>query len=253
MVNEGKYLYCVIEETSFRSFGPIGIGGRGDDVQTLCYRDLACVISSSPTTDYLVSRKNLMSHEKVIEEVMKEYTVLPVRFSTVAEGVEDIRRLLAKSSQGLKNLLRAMDNKVEMGLKVLWRDMDRIFKEIVVADKEIADLNEKLRKKTSPVSLEEKVALGEAVKHALEAKKEAEAQRIVRVLRPKCTDSRLNETIVDRMLLNGAFLIDRIVEREFDDLVNGLEEKHKDRFQFKFVGPSPPFNFVNLVIRWREI
>ena len=50
---EGVYVYCIIEANEPRDFGTIGIGGRGDEVYTVHYRDLAAVVSerrSSSTT-----------------------------------------------------------------------------------------------------------------------------------------------------------------------------------------------------------
>jgi len=250
MPDEGKYLYCIIEESSHRSFGLIGIGGRGDEVHTLCFRDLAAVISSTPMTKYVISRDNLMTHEKVIEEVMKDYTVLPVRFCTIATSVDEVRSLLMKRYQEFKNLLRSMDNKIELGIKAFWLNMDVIFKEIGASDTEVKIVKEKLQKKNKEPSLDERITLGEKVKKALEKKREAEAEEIIHILKPKSIDLRQNETVGDNMVLNSAFLVDRMREIEFDDLADNLTEKYKDRLQFKYVGPTPPFNFVNLVIKW---
>lgn len=250
MPDEGKYLYCIIEEPSHHTFGPIGIGGRGDEVHSLCYRDLACIVSSTPMTKYVISRENLMAHEKVIEEVMKDYTILPVRFCTIATSIDEVRSLLMKRYQEFKNLLRSMDNKVELGLRVFWLNMDKIFREIGASDREVKSLKEKLQKENKNPSINEKIALGEKAKKALDKRREAEAEEILQALKPICVDLCLNETVGDNMVLNSAFLIDRIQEREFDDIVNDLIEKNKDRLKFKYVGPTPPFNFVNLVIKW---
>ena len=84
-LKEGKYIYCIIALKEARSFGPIGIGGRGDEVNTIVYDDIAAVVSNSPVISYAVSRENMLAHEKAIEEVMKKYTVLPVRFCTIAQ------------------------------------------------------------------------------------------------------------------------------------------------------------------------
>ena len=43
-VPEGKYVYCIIETAEPRSFGPMGIGGRGDDVYTVRHKGLAAVV-----------------------------------------------------------------------------------------------------------------------------------------------------------------------------------------------------------------
>lgn len=250
MSDEGKYLYCIIEEVSYRTFGPIGIGDRGDEVHTLGYRDLACVISPTPMTKYVISRDNLIAHEKVIEEVMKDYTVLPIRFCTIATSIDEVRSLLMKRYHEFKNLLRSMDNKVELGLKAFWQNMDSIFKEIGVSDRDVKLLKEKLQKERIDPSLDEKVILGEKVKNALGDKRESEAEEIIQTLKPRCIDLSLNKIVGDNMVLNGAFLVDRLQEREFDGLVDRLSEKNKDRLLFKYVGPTPPFNFVNLVIEW---
>jgi len=251
-MDEGKYLYCVINESQERTFGPIGIGDRGDEVHTLCFRDLACVISSTPMTKYVISRENLIAHEKVIEEVMKDHTALPVRFCTIATSTEEVRNLLMKRYQELKNLLRSMDNKVELGLKVFWQDMEGIFKKIGSTHKEVKSLREKLTKTSTSPSLDEKVDLGKKVKEALEKKREAEAEEILDVLRPKCTNLRENKVVGDNMVSNCAFLVDKTREIEFDDLMEELTQKYKDRLKFKYVGPIAPFNFAELVIKWGD-
>jgi len=250
MPDEGKYLYCIIEEASQRTFGPIGIGEREDEVHTLCYRDLACVISSTPMTKYVISRDNLTAHEKVIEKVMKDYTILPIRFCTIATSIDEVRSLLMKRYQEFKNLLRSMDNKVELGLKAFWLNIDKIFKEISALNEEVIILKEKLQKKKKNPSLDERVTFGEKVKKALEKKREVEAEEILQELKPKCIDFRLKEMIGDNMVLNSVFLVDRMQEREFDELVEEFTKKYEDRLKFKYIGPVPPFNFVNLVIRW---
>jgi len=252
MLDEGKYLYCVINEAQERNFGSIGIGDRDDEVHTLCFRDLACVISSTPMTKYVISRENLIAHEKVIEEAMKDYTVLPVRYCTIATSTEEVRNLLMKRYQELKNLLRSMDNKVELGLKVFWQDMEGIFKEVGSSHKEVRNLKERLTQNSSLPSLDEKVDLGKKVKEALEKKREAEAEEILDVLRPKCVELRNNKIVSDNMILNCAFLVDKAHEREFDDLVEDLSQRYKDRLKFKYVGPVAPFNFAELVIKWGQ-
>jgi len=62
---EGKYVYCIIETGEPRSFGPMGIGGRGDDVYTVNYRGLAAVVSNTSLMVYDPTRENVFAHEQV--------------------------------------------------------------------------------------------------------------------------------------------------------------------------------------------
>src|SRR5436853_5086056 len=71
---EGKYVYCIIETAVPRSFGPMGIGGRGDDVYTVHHQGLAAVVSNTPIVVYDPTRENVFAHEQVNEAVMREFT-----------------------------------------------------------------------------------------------------------------------------------------------------------------------------------
>lgn len=250
MSREGKYIYCIIGSNEGRNFGAIGIGGRGDIVLTIGYEDISAVISSTPMTKYVINRENMTTHERVIEEVMRDYTVLPVRFCTIASSAEELRGLLRKRYSELKGLLRDMDNKVEMGLKVLWKDMNQVFKEIVEDNKEIKKLKKKSEGKSAKNNNNTKIALGKAVKEALDKKKADEAWKILNKFKRTYADVKENDPIGDSMVLNAAFLIDRIREKEFDFLVEDMVKQHEDRMMFKYIGPAPPFNFVNIVVKW---
>lgn len=157
-MEEGKYIYCIIGTDTERNFGPIGIGNRGDEVVTVCYRDLSAVISNSPMTKYVISAENLTVHERVIEKVMKDYTVLPVRFCTIAASVEEIRNLLRRRYTEFQNLLKDMDNKVELGVKAFWKDMNLIFGEIAEENKQVKRLKKKLASKPSEQAYSDKIS-----------------------------------------------------------------------------------------------
>jgi len=250
MAKEGEYVYCIIESNEARNFGPIGIGQRGDIVSTIGYNDLSAVISNSPMTKYVINRENMMAHERVIEEVMKDYTVLPVRFCTIAASAEEVRTLLRRRYSEFKGLLRDMDNKVELGLKALWKDMNQIFREIAEEDREVRRLKKKAYGRSGDSNNASKIALGKAVKAALEEKKASEAKKILNTFKRVAVDVRTNDLFGDSMFLNAAFLIDRTREKEFDYLMEDLMEKYGEMVKFKYIGPVPPFNFVNIVVKW---
>jgi len=249
MEKEGKYIYCIIGTSQERNFGPIGIGGKGDEVLTIGYDDLSIVVSSHPMTKFIVNRENMLAHEKVIEEVMKEFdSVLPVRFGTVASGAEEIRNLLDRRYREFKNLLRDMDHKVELGVKGIWKNMDIIFKEIVKENKEIKKAKEINQNKSGKGNLQAKMEIGKMVEQALAKKKGKEAEKIVDALRKTAVNYKFNKTIGDKMFMNAAFLVDKGREKEFDNTMDDLSEEYKGRIKFLYTGPLPVFNFVNIVI-----
>lgn len=248
MAKEGKYIYCIINGDEGRNFGPIGIGKRGDIVSTIGFNDVSAVISSSPVTRYVIDPDNLMAHEKVIEAVMKDYTVLPVRFCTIANSAEEVRTFLRRQHGEFKGLLHDLDNKVEMGLKARWNHMDRIFEEIAQTDPRVKELKKRVERSKEADS-DEKVILGKAVKAALDEKKAQLAEKILRRFKRLTLDTHQNDVMGDDMFLNAVFLIDRTREKQFDFLVEDLAEEYEKEADFKLVGPAPPFNFISIEMK----
>lgn len=249
MEKEGKYIYCIIGTKQERNFGSIGIGGRGDEVLTIGYEDLSMVVSNHPITKFVVNRENMLAHEKVIEEVMKEFdSVLPVRFGTIASNADEIRNLLDRRYREFKNALKDMDHKVELGVKGIWKNIDIIFKEIAEEHKEIKKAKEKIQNDTGKKNIRAKMEVGKMVEEGLTKKKEKEAERIVDALRRTAFDHKLNKTAGDEMFMNGAFLVDKGREKEFDNIMDDLNREYENRAKFMYAGPLPVFNFVNIVI-----
>lgn len=255
MPSEGKYIYCIINAQEERDFGSIGIGGRGDKVHSVLFEDIAAVLSDSPVVKYSISRENTMAHMKVMEKLMNDYTVLPVKFGTVAEvkdGVDVIQRIkleiLKDRYEELKSLLARMNNKVELGLKALWINMETIFQEIVDENRDIKILKKRIISRNPAQTHSQRMNLGEMVKKALDAKKAKEEAEILKTLKSVYCDLYRNKVFGDSMVTNSAFLVDKRQIEEFDHLIEKLESTYNERTKFKYVGPVPPCNFVELVI-----
>ena len=249
MEKEGKYIYCIIGTKQERNFGPIDIGGRDDEVLTIGYDDLSMIVSSCPMTKFIVSRENMLAHMRVIEKVMNEFdSVLPVRFGTVAFNADEIRNLLDRRLREFRSLLRNMDHKVELGVKGSWKNMKVIFKEIVEENRKIKKVKEKIQNEVGKKNIPAKTEVGKMVEEALKKKKEREAEKIVDALRRTAFEYKLNKIIGDEMFMNAAFLIDKGWEKEFDNIIEDLSERYRDRVKFVYVGPVPVYSFVNIVI-----
>jgi len=254
---EAKYLYCIIKCSEERSFNGIPAIG-GDGIHTVVFGDLACVVSDSPDMKYDSTRANMMAHETVIEGVMKEFTVLPIRFSTVTRKdsgspVEDIRhKLLESRFKEFLSLYEEMDNRVELGLKALWRNEKTIYQEIVTEHGELRKLRDSVKGLSPQATHFDRMHLGEMVKKALDQKRYREAKMLLSRLRPIADRVRENKVIMDRMVLNAVFLVNKDREGECDETVKRLDKELGERMVFKYTGPSPPFNFCEIVVNWEE-
>jgi hypothetical protein len=68
-------------------------------------------------------------------------------------------------------------------------------------------------------------------------------------LRGVSVASRSNKVIGDRMIMNAAFLVNRAGEKAFDDAVKELSRRYEHLLAFKYTGPWPPYNFVNIKLK----
>ncbi len=250
MTESGHYIYAIAAIAEERRFGPIGIGGEGSDTFTICYQDIGAVLSPSAIREYPITRGNTLAHQKVMETVMSQYPMLPVRFGTVADGIDVIRdKVLRSRYDELKDLLEYHRDKVELGLKALWPQMEAVFSEIIEENREIKRLKQRLMLRRGGYQRDQ-VKLGEMVKKALEAKKGREAKEILNPLKGLSVAHRANPVFGDQMTTNSAFLVKKDQEKDFDEAVDTLSDRYNGRMKLKYVGPVPPCNFVEIVVKW---
>jgi hypothetical protein len=250
-MKEGKYIYCIIETNQHQSFGPIGIGGRGDELQTICFKNIGAVVSNSPVMKYSVSRENTIAHAKAIEEVMKEHTVLPVRFATIAENEEEVKKILAREYDRFVDLLKNIEGKKELGLKAIF-EKEALYKGLLEKYEDIRKLKEKVLALPSERTHYQRMEIGNRVESALKKEKEIYQKYILDALSPLALEVKINYNYGELMIINAAFLVKEVNELKFDQMIQELAEKLAEKIIFKYVGTLPPFNFVNLVIEIGE-
>ncbi|MGQ9926502.1 MAG: GvpL/GvpF family gas vesicle protein [Chloroflexaceae bacterium] len=247
----GRYLYGVIPCGDVRSFEVQGIHEQGREVYTIPYQELAVVVSDSPYEPYESTRRHMLAHTRVLEALMREYSVLPIRFGIVAPDADTVReQLLARHYSHLYAQLDELRNRIELGLKVFWTAEDML-RRIADNTPAIKALRDSLSGRSLESTYYERIRLGEMVEQALTARRAQDAEMFLAALRPLAVESVTLPVHADRMVLNAAFLVERQREAEFDEVVRRFGERFKDQFLFKYVGPVPPYNFVSITIQWQ--
>jgi gas vesicle protein GvpL/GvpF len=244
--SRGKYVYCIIESADPLRFGPLGIGGAPSDVYTVHYKKLAAVVSDAPLEVLDSTRENVLAHERVNETVMRDHTVIPMSFGTIFKTREDIVELLRSAAEAFGDVLDKMRNKLEFGLKVLW-DRDQAIREVEAEDEDIGRLKKEISAQKGPTYFA-RMQYGRLIDAALQSRSERYVAEILDQLREVSVASRINKPIGDKMIMNAAFLISRDQETAFDTKVKSIASRF-DRLTFKYTGPWPPYNFVNIRLK----
>ncbi len=244
----GKYVYCIIRTHEPREFGAIGIGEGQRRVYTVHHGELAAVVSDTPLQIYDPTRENVLAHEFVNETVMREFTLIPMSFGTLFRTEGDIIELLRSTYETFDEVLGQMRDKIEFGLKVLW-DRERVIASLGESDDEIARLRQEIEQNTGGATYFARMQLGRRIESALEEAGERYVAKILETLRPACVASRTNKPIGERMVMNAAFLVERPQESAFDERVKAASREFEGVLTFKYTGPWPPYNFVNIKLK----
>lgn len=244
----GCYVYGIVQAREHMNFGKIGIGGTGEMVYSVNYLDIAAVVSRTALAIFDPTRENALAHEHVIETVMKNHTIIPMSFGTVFRTDNDIREVLKSIYGSLKDVLKQMSGKLEFGLKVNW-DRDQIIEELKQQDEEIRHFHREIVRKQLQSTYFARMQLGRMIDKAMAERATTYVREIFEGLRNVCVASRDNQPIGDKMIMNAAFLVEREREAEFDSVVNRIAKKYGKRLKFKYTGPWPPYNFVNIRLK----
>ena len=243
---KGRYVYCIVRSDQPLTFGNIGIGEEPAPVYTVRYDDLSAIVSDTPLGVLDPTRDNVLAHQRVNETVMRDYTVLPMSFGTMFKTRDDVTAFLRSAYRAFSDVLDKMENKLEFGLKVLW-DREAVIREIEKEDEDIHRLKNEIAAQKGSTYFA-RMQYGRLIDGALQSKSERYVGEIFDRLRDVSVAARSNKPIGDRMILNAAFLVTRDREDEFDARVKALGAAH-DKLTFKYTGPWPPYNFVNIRLK----
>ncbi|HUY03835.1 MAG TPA: GvpL/GvpF family gas vesicle protein [Rhodocyclaceae bacterium] len=110
------YLYGIARWKPGLALGVPGIGGMA--VRMERWRGLMVAASPFETWEVEASTPNLWCHEHVIEAVMAQSAVIPLRFCTVVADLPACRQLLSRHYRQLSALLGRVNDRVEFALRL---------------------------------------------------------------------------------------------------------------------------------------
>lgn len=247
MGNIGKYIYGITNSNGVSS--PFGIGVC-EEVYTISYRDISAIVSDSEIVDYTSIPKNaiarlLLRHQEVIERILSEHTIIPMRLGTFAIDSDEVTDILAKGYPLIKGILDKISDKIEIDVVATWNDFNSVLKEIG-EEKELKELKKQLLTNPKGVTVDDQMKVGIMVKKTLETKREKYVSSIENTLKEISHDVKTHELMDDKMIINTAFLINKHKQTDFDTRLEELNTEFSEKLNFRCVGPLPSYSFYTL-------
>jgi hypothetical protein len=208
--------------------------------------DLAALVSGLPPDRTPGRREDLAAHRDVLAGAVERNTVIPLRFGMVMAGEDVVRRqLLERHRPELTELLRTFHGQVQMTVRALYAE-GALLRGAIEADPEIAHLSAGVQGRPDIESRPERIALGERVAAAVDARRGQDEQGLLDHLRPLATDLVVDPVASERVALQAHLLIPRDRRAALDEAVGRLGRALEGYLALRYIGPLPPYSFSEL-------
>jgi len=234
------YVYAITgPEHPLRLDGAAGVGDPAREIRILRAGPLGVVAGDAPE-QLRAKRRDVMAHQQVLDRLLRDGPVLPMRFGLVGPDDEQVVEAITADADRYAERLAEVDGCREYNLKVT-RDEDEQLREILAEVPEARQLNDLTR--ADPADHRNKVALGEVLAAEVRARQERDAREIVAAAEPVAVRHR-DAAPVGSSFVNTSFLVAVDKADEFTKAVEDEAGRRGEGYAFTLNGPLPPYSFV---------
>ncbi|MEB3337882.1 MAG: GvpL/GvpF family gas vesicle protein [Leptolyngbyaceae bacterium] len=240
----GLYLYGI-----FPPPGPKNLHLQGLDKQSVhphLIDGFVFLYSEAQQERYLASRRNLLDHEKVLEQAMHAgyRTLLPLQFGLIIEDWHTVtEQLTTPHSQSLSSLLAKLTGHREVGIKVFW---DASAELQMLLQENHALKAERDRLEGTLLSMDQVVGIGQAIEQGIKDRQQFIIDKFRATLEPLAAEVKENDPLMDNMIYNAAYLIPWDAEPGFSNKVDALDQCFENRLRIRYNNFTAPYNFAQL-------
>ncbi|WNZ23279.1 GvpL/GvpF family gas vesicle protein [Leptolyngbya sp. NK1-12] len=237
------YLYGILPASS------VQLAAEGLDhqpVQTHEMHGFTFLYSHAQQDRYLASRRNLLGHERVLEQAMEQgyRALLPLQFGmTINDWATVEQQLILPQGEKLKHLFVKLEGRREVGVKVFW-DAEQELAALMASDADLRAKRDQLVGK--PLGMDQVVQIGQAIEQAMQERKQQVIATFQSELNSLAVEVVENEALTESMIYNAAYLIEWEAEAQFGQQVEALDQQFEGRLRIRYNNFTAPFNFAQL-------
>jgi hypothetical protein len=238
------YLYGIFPNTIPETLVLEGLDKQ--PVHSQVVDEFCFLYSEARQEKYLASRRNLLTHEKVLEQTMDAgfRVLLPLRFGLVVKDWETIMsQLINPHKDQLNQLFQKLAGKREVSIKIFW-DAKAELQTMMESHQDLKQQRDNMEGKK--LSMEEVIQIGQLIEINLLARKQAVIEVFSQELNPFAQEIVVSNPMTEEMIYNAAFLIPWESESEFSKRVEVIDQKFGDRLRIRYNNFTAPYTFAQL-------
>ncbi|MEH1789466.1 GvpL/GvpF family gas vesicle protein [Nostoc sp.] len=240
----GFYIYGILTLPAPQNLNLEGLDRQ--PVQIKILDDFAVIYSEAQQERYLASRRNLLSHEKVLEEIMEggDRYLLPVQFGLLVSSWETVsQQLIRPHQEALTQLLAKLSGCREVSVKVFW-DTEAEIQGLLAEHPNLKTERDKLV--GQPLSMERVIQIGQTIEQGMSDRKQGIINVFQSTLNSIAIEVVENTPQMDTMIYNSAYLIPWEAESQFSEHVEALDRQFENRLRIRYNNFTAPYNFARL-------
>jgi hypothetical protein len=240
----GTYVYGMVPGDVELNSGVLGVGDPPREIRLVRSGDLAALVSEVDITQPLGTPEDLQAHEEILDSVVTEAPVLPLRFGAVLTSEDAVaQELLDANHDEFAATLRQLEGCAEYVVKGRYAEqivLDEIMSEIPAA----ARLRDQIRGTDPNATRGARIQLGELINKAIAAKREADTRLLLAAMKDHCVASVVRAATNELDAVYVAFLIEAGRLGALEGVLTELSDRWQERVQLGIIGPMAPYDFV---------
>ncbi|WP_433677891.1 GvpL/GvpF family gas vesicle protein [Nocardia sp. CA-119907] len=214
------------------------------EVAVVRHGEIAALVSPLESDRPLGTPEDLTAHEKLLDGSAAVSPVLPLRFGAVMTDTDAVENeLLEANEEEFRAALVELEGRVQFVIRGRYVE-DAIFRELLDENAEAARLKDEIRDKPEDATRDMRIALGELINQAIEAKRTEDTSKVVSELEK--LEAMVNQRAPshEEDAVHLAVLIESARQAELEDMLRQLISDWEGRVELDLLGPMAAYDFV---------
>ncbi|GAA4488229.1 GvpL/GvpF family gas vesicle protein [Rhodococcus olei] len=240
----GTYVYGIVPADVETNPDASGVGDPPGHVTTVRHNEIAALVSEIPVDHPLGTPEDLQAHARLLDGSAGVAPVLPLRFGAVMTDTDAVtEELLSPNHDDFRAALDELEGQAQYVVKGRYAE-SAILNEVLTDNAEAARLRDEIRDKPEDASRPARIALGELVGKAIDAKRDADTRSVLDALEPLARAVSLRPPTHDLDAAHVAVLLDVAAQDDLEKTVAGLARDWEGRVEIRVLGPMAAYDFV---------
>ncbi|MBF6163515.1 GvpL/GvpF family gas vesicle protein [Streptomyces gardneri] len=238
------YVYGIVPADVEPEPHATGVGDPPGEVAVVRHGEIAALISTLESDRPLGTPDDLTAHAELLDGSAAVAPVLPLRFGAVMTDTEAVENeLLGANEDEFRAALEQLEGRAQFVIRGRYVE-DTILRELLEENDEAARLRDEIRDKPEDATRNARIALGELINQAIEAKRAEDTHRVVSELEQFDALVNHRDPSHEEEAVHIAVLVELARQKDLEETLRRLGEDWEGRVELSLLGPMAAYDFV---------